>query len=338
MDISSVGQNLQSPTQNTQTAKAQQPAEKQDSQNTGEDRVEINSRNPANKQELMATYSSIRANQASALRGGIMKAMFGAGNVQALEVPTAGSTGVTRENMTQAATQLAQQSQIMGTQASQDNQVDAGRMEVRITNLARNTGNVISGPQGFASQNNTVAVNGANNTVSMAGTPAQGVSQATFNATGGPNIDNARVNVTGDRNAIAFAGANQENATLNVNGNNNQVNVGNNVDNLNVNAAGNNILVTVGDNNPLSRNQSGWNVNVSASNVSISIQNGQATVSGANGNQNFAVEINNETRMVTVTELQKEQIQADRTVPLPQAEPPMNDQSGLPNPNEDIGG
>ena len=237
------------------------------------DAVELSNRNPANKKELMATYAKLRTQQPELQKQAILNAFTGQTNtIAAPQVPNL-QTAVTAPAAKTTAT------------------------------TPGNTGNVIRGPEGFASANNRVTVNGANNTVDLAGSARAGTTAQTFAATGGPAITNANVNVTGGNNAVKFNGGMQDNATVNINGNANKVNVGNNVDNANLNIAGNNVTVNIADNNALTKNQNNWNINVNANDVNITIENGEATVTGANGNQNFKVEIDNTNRSVTVTKL-----------------------------------
>jgi hypothetical protein len=179
----------------------------------------------------------------------------------------------------------------------------AQKMQVTISNVVRNTGNTVTGPEGFANQNNAVAINGAKNTINLAGAAPAGMSAATFTATGGANIDNTRVTVTGDQNKVTLTGQNQQNNTMTVNGTGNTLNVGSGVANANLNVSGNNVQVNMGANDVLKKNQSNWNVSVSASNVSVTIENGQATVQGLSGNTKYTAQIDQEKRTVTISEV-----------------------------------
>lgn len=298
----------------------------------------VAARNPANKKALMAAYSEMRQTQTTDRNKAIITATFGS---------KAASAAGTLEGVTNA-----QSSMVLAAQKATEAAVPAGatapqaapagntltdtrRMEVTIANNPANRGNTVRGNEGFANTNNRVTLNGANNTVDMAGNPGTGVSQTTYQATGGAAITNARVNVTGNANEVRFNGGRQDNATVAVNGSNNKVNVGNNVDNANINLAGNNITVNMAANSAMGKGQNGWNINVSAGNLAVTIENGKAAVQGAGGNENLNIEIDNEKRTVTVTAKEVAKAQADNVpakVPLPSGTPAVNPLAGAPQP------
>ncbi|MFH0922046.1 MAG: hypothetical protein V1913_16995 [Fibrobacterota bacterium] len=272
----------------------------------------VSNRNPANKKELMASYQQVRNIQKSVTTQAIINAVTGNKGIVSVMAPNAQQAPMNQGPLTpQTPGQLerVQNPNAKGTAKAgvpKGNTVSAGRMEATVVNAPGNTGNVVKGPEGFASSGNRAVVNGANNSVDLTGSTPAGTRAQTHAMTGGAAITNANVTVTGSGNAVKFNGGMQDNTTVNLNGNNNVVNVGNNVDKANVNVAGNNVTVNLANNNPLTKNQNSWNINVSTGNVNITVENGEAKVTGANGNQDFKVEIDNKNRTVTVTPLEQQ--------------------------------
>jgi hypothetical protein len=297
-------------------------------------------RNPANKKALMAAYSEMRKTQTTDRNKAIITATFGSKAASAagtLEGVTNAQSSMVLAAQKAVAAAVPSAATATTPQAAPagNTLTDTRRMDVTIASNPANKGNTVRGNEGFANTNNRVTLNGANNTVDMSGNPGAGVSRATFQATGGAAITNARVNVTGNANEVRFNGGRQDNATLAVNGSNNKVNVGNNVDNANINLAGNNVTVNMAANGAMGKSQNGWNINVSASNLAVTVENGKATVQGAGGNENLNIEIDNEKRTVTVTPREALKAQADNVpakVPLPSGEPTVNPLAGAPQP------
>jgi len=268
--------------------------------------INSGNRQPANKAELMAAYSKLRASQSTDNRQSIVNAMFGTSTKNTasstVEIPSIQTNTATAVQTTAAANKAAAETAAPTNTVPAGNTLkNTGRTETTIVNAPGNKGNTITGPEGFASRDNKITVNGAKNTVDLSGTAPAGVSAATYAATGGADANRNKVSVTGNENQVRSTGRMQKDNTVNINGNNNQVNLGNQVDKANINLAGNNVEVNIGGDNILSRNQDKWNINVNANDLSIKIENGQATVQGKNGNDAYNIEIDNEKRTVTVT-------------------------------------
>ena len=277
---------------------------------------------PEEKQELMKKFSSIKNLQPYQLGGNLMQMMFnkGGGGLKSLDIsfaysmPDVGELPEPEFNAAASDTPEeppAAEEPAAGNQGSalyeNNNLVNTDRLEVNLTDTPRTVNNTVEGPRGFSSRNNTVSINGGSNQVDLSGTPPAGVSMQTFIATGGANIENTDINITGDLNTVAFTGTRQSGNTININGMENTVNIGGGVDNASLNLSGSNIQVNMGSDDLLKKDQDNWTVNVSTSNIAVNIEDGAATVAGLNGNENFEVEIDEENRTVTVTELPSEE-------------------------------
>jgi len=268
--------------------------------------------NDIDKKALMDSFTQIKNSSANSIQSGIVNQMFGIKGTQpepldlSFAYPAPDIVDFTNSQLSAQESGTSETTKTEPIPEIEDinsqNEINAGKtLDVNITPVARNSGNIISGPDGFSSQENSVQVNGANNIIDLRGTPGENESLATFNLTGGPNIDNTQVTVTGDSNSIQFSGSQQDNNTITINGNGNSVQIGNNVDNTDINLSGSNIQVEIKDDNILKKDQDQFTINVSVSDVSIRLENGKAVVEGLNGNENFTAEIDLENRSITVS-------------------------------------
>ena len=162
--------------------------------------------------------------------------------------------------------------------------------------------NVVKGPRGWASENNSVNVTGNDNTIDISSKVPEKVKAVTYEAVGGADVDRNSVAVTGDQNAVKFEGGRQNDNNIVINGTGNDITVGKNVDALSLNIAGDNVTVKMNDEAFIGKTQDSWNINVNTDNVQIEIKDGNATVSGTNGNENYIVEIDEATKTVSVFE------------------------------------
>jgi len=267
------------------------------------DRVELSNRNPANKQELMATYGKIRADQPAAYRASILQSITGTNisytPVQNVQV----QSGTVADYTAETVAAMVKKSSVTNPQqervvSGKNNLTNVDRLTLSVQGGTTAAPNTITGPKGAANSNNEVVVSGAGNNVNLAGTPAAGVRQETFELTGGPGIDNTVVAIEGNNNSVNYTGGLQQNNNIAVQGNNNSVSVANGVSDASVSVQGNNVSVDFGADNVLTKNQSGWALNVNASNLSISIKNGEATVSG--NTEGLQIQIDNAARTVTI--------------------------------------
>jgi hypothetical protein len=267
------------------------------------DRVELSNRNPANKKELMATYGKIRAEQPASYRASILQSITGKNvnytPVQNVQLQSSSVTDYTAEAMTALAKKSVSVTPDQGNVVSGKNTLtNTDRLSLSVQGGTAVAPNTITGPKGAANSNNEVVVSGAGNNVNLAGTSAAGVRQETFELTGGPGIDNTMVAIEGNNNSVSYTGGLQQNNNIALQGNNNSVSVANGVSDASVSVQGNNVSVDFGADNVLTKNQSGWALNVNASNLSISIKNGEATVSG--NTEGLQIQIDNVARTVTI--------------------------------------
>jgi hypothetical protein len=134
-------------------------------------------------------------------------------------------------------------------------------------------------------QNNTVAVNGEGNIV-------RGYNGGQTNNT---------VNVTGNSNRV-LAGQNVSNSAVTLNGAHNTVNLAEESSGNTVAVNGSNVKVNIGSAGLAAGSNQNWNINVSASNIEVSVVNGKATVNMAEDLQDkYTVTIDNTAKSVTVT-------------------------------------
>lgn len=295
------------------------------------DRVDLSSRNPANKKELMATYTKLRSQQANMtdraiLSGGKVSltvapavrldtgSNFASGTAPVAADMKLSDAAALREKLMAAREEyknVVQGPQAYSTanrysdvvQISQDKKLaNAETFRVFVQDTKALAQNTVQGPRGFGSRGNAAALIGTNNQIDITGTPAAGQSRASFELTGGGGIVNNIVAVAGNANAVQFTGSMQKNNDLAVTGNNNSVSLGNGVSGADVDVTGNNVTVAMGGDNPLTDNQSGWTVSVNASNVNVTIQDGRARVTeGTTGAlEGMTVEVDNANRTVKI--------------------------------------
>jgi hypothetical protein len=154
---------------------------------------------------------------------------------------------------------------------------------------------------------NTATVNGGNNTVDFRS--KTGVAQKnTVAITGNNNIvrgynggqTNNTITVGGDANRL-YAGQNVSNTTANIKGAGTTVNLGENASNNTVAVTGNNVKVEIGTQGLSAGSNQGWNINIAANDVQVSIVNGKATVTMADDlKDKYKVTINDQTKSVNV--------------------------------------
>jgi hypothetical protein len=154
---------------------------------------------------------------------------------------------------------------------------------------------------------NTASVNGGNNTVDFR-SKTGAAQKNTVAITGQNNIvrgynggqTNNTITVAGDANRL-YAGQNVSNTTANIKGGGNTVNLGENASNNTVAVAGNNVKVEIGTQGLAAGSNQGWNINVAANDVQVSIVNGKATVAMADDlKAKYKVTIDDLTKSVNV--------------------------------------
>jgi hypothetical protein len=254
----------------------------------------------------MATYGRIRAEQPAAYRAAVLSAVSGSNvqyssqNIQPPAIQTsvddiAANVAAMAKNGNAAINQAASfETAAKGTNTLKDTE----RLRLSVQGGTTVSPNAITGPKGAANSNNEVIVSGAGNNVNLSGTPAAGVRQETFELTGGPGIDNTSVAVEGNNNSVKFTGSLQQDNTIAVQGNGNSVSLANGVSDSTINVQGNNVSVDFGGDNPLTKNQSGWSLNIKGSNLAVSIVNGEASVTG--NTEGMQLEIDNVARTVSI--------------------------------------
>ncbi|MBL8027248.1 MAG: hypothetical protein JNL74_12590 [Fibrobacteres bacterium] len=281
-------------------------ADSQTAMSQKKDSVELSNRNPANKKELMATYSRIRAEQPAAYRAAVLNSVSG-GNIkftsQSVEAP---AVQVSVDKIAENVAAMAKNGNAALNQAASfetaakgtNNLKDTERLRLSVQGGTKVSPNSITGPKGAANSNNEVIVSGSGNNVNLSGTPAAGVRQQTFELTGGPGIDNTSVSVEGNNNSVKFTGSLQQDNTIALQGNGNSVSLANGVSDSLINVTGSNVSVDFGGDNPLTKSQSGWSLNINGSNLAVSIVNGEAKVSG--NTEGMQIKIDNAARTVSV--------------------------------------
>jgi hypothetical protein len=160
-------------------------------------------------------------------------------------------------------------------------------------------GNNVQGSTGWASSGNTVSVNGSANTVNIAGKNTYAVSDFTFNATGGPEIRNNNVSVSGSDNSVQFSGQRISGNQINISGASNSVDLGSGVTDATLAINADSVSVSIGNNDVLAKSNSGWKIDVSVDNISVSIKDGKAEVTGS-GASSAEISIDYETKSITV--------------------------------------
>jgi hypothetical protein len=179
MDVGKVGTSQNTTTQVSSQAKAAVKAENIAAA-AKTDRVEISSRNPANKKELMATYSGLRTQMPQMRNQAILSSAAGGSaalNFTAPQVVTRNNTAATAPNAPAPA--------------------------------PANTGNAVHAPRGFERGKNKATVTGSNNTVNVTGA-LHHHNTLDVNGTGnkvnvGNAVSNANVKVTGNNVTVNMA-------------------------------------------------------------------------------------------------------------------------------------
>jgi len=160
----------------------------------------------------------------------------------------------------------------------------------------------------FSNKTNTSSVNGSFNSVDFNGN-AKLETNNSVTVAGEGNIvrgynggqSGNTMKISGNTNRL-YAGENASNNSATITGGKNSLNLSFEASNNTVAITGNNVKVAIGSQGLTAGSNQNWNINVAASNVDVSVANGQATVSMADDlKDKYKVTIDNTAKIVTIT-------------------------------------